>query len=211
MTISIPVLPTDIAVGATVTFKFDTAKNTSEGGISGRKSFRSQVIRNYMLSIGNGDASEEFQRIVLSLLGQRYPLALRDLMSFTMEDEELDWTAHASTTTAPLRKLFEPATGDLFYYQRVLLLDGTPTFKLNGVALPGGVTATIVYPGIVSLNTVLGNSPLDVLTVSGNYFVPVCIVDDPASNIMRGPDVLFAFESVRFEEILEAELIKLTT
>ncbi len=208
MAISLPVLPADITVGATVTYDFDTAKNTSEGGISGRKSMRTQVIRKYILTIGPGAASVEFQKILLSVLGQRYPLALRDWTSYTLTDEPLAWTANGGSTTAPLRKQFAPATGGYSYYQRILVPDTSSvslTFKKNG----SPVTPSIVAPGIASFGSTFSGG--DTLTVSGQYLVPVCIVDMPAAVIKSGPAAIFDFESVRFEEILENELVRLTS
>lgn len=212
MSITLSTLSSDISVGALVTITFDTAKNTSEGGISGRKAMRTQAIRKYMLSTLPGDDSEEFQELVLSLLGHRYPFAMRDWTSYTFTDELLEWTVNGSltTTTARLRKLFQPASGSLYYYQRILVPDLSEvglTITLNDAPLPSGVYATIVDPGIISLNTALVSG--DRLKASGQYLIPVCLVDDPSATIVAGNsngEVLYTFKNVRLEEILEDEL-----
>jgi hypothetical protein len=215
MSINLAKLPDSIAVGALVSFIFDTAKNTSEGGISGRKSMRSQVIRNYMVSVAPGDDAVEFQKIVLAVLGQRYPFAMRDPTSYTLSDEPLtDFTTVGGTTHAPLYKTFEPLTGARSYQQRILLPvtsispDIPLTFSLNG----SPVVPTIIDPGIAVVGSVLSGSD-DLRIVSGEYLVPVCILDAPAATIQRGPitDVLYGFQDVRLEEILENELIALTS
>lgn len=212
MSISLARLPDDIAVGALVTYTFGTAKNTSEGGVSGRKSFRSQAIRNYMVSVAPGPAAVEFQKILLSVLGQRYPFAMRDPASFTLSDEPLtDFTVVTGTTHVPLYKTFQPAAGSRSYQQRILLPDTTEVplvFSLNG----SPVTPTFIDPGIAVVGSVLTEDD-DLRIVSGRYLIPVCIVDNPSATIQRGPltDVLYGFQDVRLEEILENELIDLTS
>jgi hypothetical protein len=216
LSIDLPVLPASIAQGAMVTYTFDTAKNTSESGVSGRKAMRDQVIRNYMVSIAPGPDALEFQNILLAIRGQRYPLAMRDWSSYKLNNELLAWShsiSPAGSTIAPLRKLFQPGTGAFYYYQRILIPDESEvslSFTINGSPLPGGVVATIYDPGYVSLNTSL--SPGDQLKVSGQYLIPVCLVDNPSGTIIRGkPSQLMSFDSLRLEEILEAELIALAT
>jgi hypothetical protein len=205
-------LPDSISTGALVTFTFDTAKNTSEGGVSGRKSMRTQVIRNYMVSIPLAADAQEFQAILLSVLGQRYPFAMRDPTSFTLTEEPLtDFTVVGSTTHVPLYKTFAPSTGVLSYKQRILVPDTSEVplvFELNG----SPVSPTILDPGIAVVGSVLTGGD-DFRIVSGQYLVPVCLTDQPAATIDRGPinNVLYSFHDVRLEEILENEFVALTS
>lgn len=216
MSINLAKLPADISVGALVTYTFDTAKNTSEGGISGRKAMRSQAIRNYMVTTLPGTASEEFQKIALSVLGQRYPFAMRDWTSYQLDDESQpfsEMTVVGGSTHVPLYKTFEPTTGAFSYQQRILVPDTSDVpmvFELNG----SPNTPTIIDPGIAVVGSVLTGSD-DFRIVSGQYLVPVCIVDHPAATIVGGRDpnglVLYQFRDVRLEEILENELVALTS
>lgn len=218
MSINLAILPASIAVGATVSYTFDTAKNTSEGGVSGRKSMRSQVIRNYMVSIAPSPDAVEFQKILLSVLGQRYPFAMRDPTSFTLSNEpQTDFTTVGGTTHVRLYKTFAPGTGALSYRQRILVPDlpsGSPdnsvplVFTLNG----SPNTPTILDPGIAVVGSVLSGGD-DLRIVSGQYMVPVCILDNPSATLERGPlnDILYSFQDVRLEEILENELVALTS
>jgi hypothetical protein len=214
VTISLARLPDAIATGALVTFTFDTAKNTSEGGVSGRKAMRTHVVRNYMVSVPLAADAAEFQNIVLSCLGQRYPFALRDPTAYTLSNEpqsDADYTTVGGTTHVKLYKTFQPSTGALAYRQRILVPDARDVpmvFSLNGTT----VAATIVDPGIAVIGSVLSGTD-DLRIVSGQYLVPVCLVDMPAATIQRGPltNILYTFDNVRMEEILENELVALTS
>lgn len=212
MSIDLARLPDDIAIGALISYTFDTAKNPSESGIKGRKSMRSQVIRNYTVSIAPGESAEEFQSILLSVLGDRYPFAMRDPTSFNLSDEPLtDFTTVGGSTHVPLYKTFTPVTGSRSYRQRILIPDITEVplvFSLNG----SPVTPTFTDPGIAIVGSVLTGGD-DLRIVSGQYLTPVCIADTAAATINSGPylDAIFGFQEVRFEEILENELVNLTS
>lgn len=218
MAITLSTIRSGILMGALVTPTFDTAKNPSEGGISGRKSMRDEVIRNYMLGILQGAPAIEFQEVLFSMLGERYPFAVKDWANnYKVANEPLAWTAGVSTTTAPLIRKFTPSTGSLSFTERVLVPDTTDvplTVKYNGNALPhGGVSFTVSQPGIIVVDTVL--SGMDTLTWSGEYLIAVFVDGDASYEIVDGldstGDILFEFKSVRLKQCLEAELTPYVT
>ncbi len=211
MTINLAKLPLMIGVGAQTTYMFDNIVTPSESGINARKALRTNCIRNYMVSIGPDDA-DEFQNILLAHVGGRYPFAMRDWSAYIFTDELL---TH-DTTTAPLERTWAPSTGTRSVTQRILIPDISDvplTVKVNG-SPPTSGSWSVIDPGIIHFSPSIG--AFDVVTASGQYLTPVCLLDNPTANIYRGPDAgssktLYAFPDIRLAEILEAELIELTS
>lgn len=198
-------LSNDLVSGAQVTFVPDVARNPSEARISGRIAMR-PVIREYMLSI-YPKHSEEMVKIIMATRGARYPLSLRDYAdNYILDDEEIPHTG----TTATIGRTWEPATGTLSVFERILLVDESETsfvVKVNG-GIPSPVNWSFVDYGKISIP---GLTDEDVVTVSGQYLIPVCIVDSPSTSIITNSNgsTLHKFSDIRLEQIFEAELEKL--
>ncbi len=204
---TIPILPIGIGVDALVAITFDTVVNPSESSVSGRKSMRLEPLRNYTVTIGPND-SPAVQEIYTGLLGERYPVAIRDWTSYAYTDQVLAWTVTATDqTTAPLRRKF--VAGSRTVYERILIPDETevPTIiKINGFTPGTGVIVNIVDPGEIVINYAL--SPGDVVTASGQFYRAVCFVEDLTATVRgRAPDgtVLYTYNDVRLRQIPEAE------
>lgn len=195
-------LTNDIASGAMVSFVHDVVRNPSESRISGRIALR-PVIREYMLSVAP-QHSDEIVKIVMALRGARYPLSLRDYASnYILTDEEIPHTGEVAT----IGRTWEPATGDFSVFERILLIDQTETpfvVKVNG-AVPSPANYTFEDYGKINIPNLQAN---DVVTVSGHYLVPVCIVDQPTTEIITNSNgtTLHRFSDIRLEQIFEAEL-----
>jgi hypothetical protein len=191
---SIPILPLNVGIDASVSPTFQTAVNPSEGGISGRSSFRDSVIRNYTYNIGPDQAAEVY-KIFLAVRGRRYPVALRD-WGFNYIATNVPQTSSFMTNT------LTPATGTQSYTQRILVPDTNFPITVNGSP------ATPTAPGIIS-----GMGSGDLLTC--HYLIPVCFVDDILGMVVhaRNPDddtLQVSLPAVHFEEVLEVEYRALT-
>lgn len=191
-------LSNEIVSGAQVTFVPDVARNPSEGRISGRIAMR-PVIREYMLSV-SPKQSEEMIKIIMAVRGTRYPLSLRDYAdNYILDDEEIPHT----DTIATIGRTWEPATGSLSVFERILLTDTSETpfvVKVNG-GVPSPADYTFEDFGKINIP---GLDDEDVVTVSGQYLIPVCIVDSPSTTIITNG--IHRFSDIRLEQIFEAEL-----
>lgn len=200
-------LSNDIVSGAMVAFVHDVVRNPSEGRISGRIALR-PVVREYMLSVAP-QHSDEVVKIVMALRGARYPLSLRDYaFNYILDDEEIPHTG----TEALIGRTWEPTTGTFSVFERILLVDESETpfvVKVNG-AVPSPADWTFEDYGKINIPGLLDN---DVVTVSGHYLIPVCIVDQPTTTIITNSNgaTLHRFSDIRLEQIFEAELEALLT
>ncbi len=82
--------------------------------------------------------------------------------------------------------------------------------KKNGVSISGASPAaySISDTGEIDIS---GLTDGDVVTVTGDYLIPVCIVDAPSTTIITSVGGnLHRFSDIRLEQIFEAELIALT-
>lgn len=204
---TIATLPIGVGIGALVAITFDTAVNPSESSVAGRKSMRLEPLRNYTVTIGPDDAPA-VQEIYTAMLGEHYPVGIRDWTSYAYTDEVLAWTVtETDVTTAPLRK--KSTAGGRTVYERILIPDETevPTLiKINGFVPGTGVTWDIVEPGEIVIHQAL--TPGDVVTASGQFFRAVCFVEDlTATTRGRSSDgsVLYTYNDVRLRQIPEAE------
>ncbi len=201
----------EIAAGAQVSYTFDVAKNPSESGIAGRIAMR-PVMREYMLSVGMNQ-SREMVHIIMAMRGARYPFAMRDYAdNYQLTDEVLPHTG----TVALLGRTWKPATpasGARSVFERILIPDTTErafTVKKNGVSIGGMSPAAYSITEWGEIN-ISGLSDGDVVTVTGDYLIPVCIVDAPSTTIITSVGGnLHRFSDIRLEQIFEAELIALT-
>jgi hypothetical protein len=209
MTTALTRLSYEIASGAQVEYDFDVARNPSESGIVGRLAMR-PIKRNYMLSV-NPTQSDEMVEIIMALRGARYPLALRDYANnYQLTDEVI---TH-SGTVATIGRTWAPATGTHSVYERILYPDTQETsfvVKKNGVTVSGLSPAAITFTDFGKI-TFSSLSDGDVVTVTGQYLIPVCIVDAPSTTIITNHNgsTLHRFSDIRFEQIFENELIALT-
>lgn len=198
-------LSNDLVSGAQVTFVPDVARNPSEARISGRIAMR-PIIREYMLSV-YPKHSEEMVKIVMATRGSRYPLSLRDYAdNYILDDEEIPHTDEV----ALIGRTWEPATGTLSVFERILLIDESETpfvVKVNG-GIPSPALYTFEDFGKINIT---GLDDEDVVTVSGQYLIPVCIVDSPSTSIITNHNgtTIHRFSDIRLEQIFEAELEKL--
>lgn len=210
MTTSLTRLSYEIASGAQVSYEFDVARNPSESGITGRIAMRS-IKRNYMLSV-SPKQSDEMVEIIMALYGARYPLVLRDYANnYQLTDEVIP---HATgSTVCTIGRTWAPATGTLSVFERILYPDTQESswvVKKNGVTLSTSPAAyTFSDFGRI---TISGLIDADVVTVTGQYLIPVCIVDAPSTTIITNSNgvTLHRFSDIRFEQIFEAELTRLT-
>jgi hypothetical protein len=204
MTTSLTRLSYEIASGAQVTYTFDVARNPSESQISGRIAMR-PILREYMLSVHTGQSSE-MVKIIMALRGARYPLAMRDYAdNYQLTDEVIPHTGEVAT----IGRTWAPATGTLSVFERILYPDTTETdfvVKVNDVVSPS--------PSFSDFGkiTIAGLVDGDVVTVTGQYMIPVCLVDNPSTTIITNSNgtTLHRFSDIRFEQIFENELIALT-
>ncbi len=219
MSLNISILPYGIGIDAGVIPGFATAVTQSEGGASARKNLRDSVIRNYDFSIGPDDAQEVYN-IHAAVRGRRWPIVFRDWgFNYSYTNEPLAFTTVSGGTTAPLIRTLTPSTGNRTYTQRILVpvdsvvgvgsqFNFPTTVKVNGSPTS---SFHIQDPGIIVMNSALGGG--DVLTASGQYFIPGCFMDDhlaltPHVSQSTG-SVLVSIQSLRVEEILEAEFTEL--
>lgn len=198
---NIPILPRDFSTNMKVTIPFATAVAESEGGMSGRKSTRDVPLRQYTMTI-NPDQAEEVVKIILATRGARWPVAIRDYaFNFEMTNSPLSINANGKF---PLTKTWTPATGGRSFSQRILLIDEEDTpFVIKSGGTP--VSYTVTDPGLINV----AGSP-DAITASGQYLVP-CVFMDDALDVTVHVKNLCSIESVNLREILEDELIALTT
>lgn len=207
---NIPILPNTVSTDMSVEIPFMTAVNESESGVSGRKSQRDIPLRTYTVTI-NPDDAEEVMAILLANKGARWPLCLRDWAgNYKLTAEPQTYTLETDTTVANLTKTFTPSTGTRTFSQRVLIIDESEiTFQIfvNGSPLTSGVTWHITDPGILVIDQLLTSG--DILTVTGEYLVPVVFVEDMLTMTVH-VDNMFSIESLRLREIPENELIALT-
>lgn len=204
----IAILPDELSTGMAVDIVFATAVNEAESGVSGRKSTRTIPLRLYTVTV-NPDGATEVQSIILANLGARYPLAVKDWANnYQLTDEPQDWTLTTDTTVTNLKRTFTPATGSRTFEQRVLILNPDVSLQIavNGSPLTSGTTWNITDPGILVINQLLTSG--DVLTVTGQYLVPVVFVDDSLTMDVH-LDGLFSISQMRLREIPEQELIDL--
>jgi len=179
-----------VGIDAAVAPTFQTAVNPSEGGISGRSSFRDSVVRNYTYNIGPNEA-EEVYKIFLAVRGRRYPVALRDWGFNYMAVNAVQVSEFLTVTV-------RPATGTQNYVQRILI----PDTRFMPVTVNGS-PVTVDEPGVVA-----GMGAGDVATFQ--YLIPVCFLEDALGMVVhaRNPDddtLQVSLPTVHFEEILEAE------
>lgn len=201
MPISVTQIPDDLACNATITYVPDTAKNTSESGVSSRKLMR-PLLRNYLITV-SWDYADEMQAIIMTA-GTRYPLALRDPVANELVDEPA--LIADDGLTAMIGKTWAPATGSRTVFERVLIIDGPPTIKINGG--PAGGAAVLGDYGVITLSPALDPNA-DEVTVTCDYLRPVCMVDAPAATaFMPGQ---YQFHDIRLEQIFAAEFIQLTS
>ncbi len=208
MTTSLTRLSYEIASGAQVSYTFDNARNPSESGIAGRIAMR-PIKREYMLSV-NPAQSGEVVKIIMALKGSRYPLALRDYAdNYKLTDEVIPHTG----TVATIGRTWAPATGTRSIFERILYVDTQETpfiVKKNGTPLS---TSPALYTfsdfGKITIPGLTGG---DVVTVTGEYLIPVCIVDTPSTTIITNSNgtTIHRFSDIRLEQIYETELTNLT-
>lgn len=204
----IAILPDELSTGMAVDIAFATAVNEAESGVSGRKSTRTIPLRVYTVTI-NPDGAADVASIILANLGARYPLAIKDWANnYQLTAEPQTYTFTTDTTVANLQRTFTPATGSRTFSQRVLILNPDVTLQIfvNGSPLTSGVTWSITDPGILVIDQLLTSG--DVLTVTGEYLIPVVFVDDSLTMDVQF-DGLFSIPQMRLREIPEQELIDL--
>lgn len=209
MTTSLTRLSYEIASGAQVSYEFDVARNPSESGITGRIALR-PIKRNYMLSVAPSQ-SDEMVEIIMALYGARYPLVLRDYANnYQLTDEVIPHTG----TVATIGRTWAPATGTLSVFERILYPDTQETafvVKVNGSSISGLSPAAYSFSdfGKINIPALTGG---DVVTVTGQYLVPVCVVDAPSTTIITNSNgvTLHRFSDIRLEQIFENELTALT-
>jgi len=207
MTTTLTRLSYEISTGAQVSYDFDVAVNPSESDIAGRIAMR-PVKREYMLSVSPSQ-SGEVVKIIMALNGARYPLVLRDYAdNYQLTNEIIPHTG----TVALIGRTWAPATGTLSIFERILYPDTQETpfvVRVNG-AVPSPDTHTLSDFGKINIPGLVDG---DVVTVTGQYLIPVCIVDAPSTTIITssGGVTLHRFSDIRMRQIFENELINLTS
>jgi len=217
MTVELAIIPDTIGAEAEVDITFATAQTPSEGGVTQPKAQRIVPIRRYTCEIGPEDVAE-VRAIYISHFGPRYPFALKDWDdNYSATNEILDYIEETGPITiAPLRRLIQPSTGTRSFYQRVLVPDQRVTpleVFLNGIPIDAitGLTWQINFPGIIEIDGDIGTGAT--ITWSGRYLVPVRFADDQLPIKLHTNDASTGrgIQEARFQEILEAELIALTS
>ncbi len=166
-----------------------------------------QIMREYMLSVAPSQ-SLEVVKIIMALNGGRKPLALRDYAdNYQLTNEVITHTG----TVASIGRTWAPATGGLSVYERILYPDTTErafVVKVNG-AVPSPDTHSLADFGKINIPGLVDG---DVVTVTGDYLIPVCIVDAPSTTIITSSSgvTLHRFSDIRMRQIFENELIDLT-
>src|SRR5581483_9229787 len=196
-------IPNSIAISAQVSFTISTAKNPSESGNSSRKSMR-PIKRNYMVSVSPDD-SDEMQAIVMAMLGDRYPVAMRDYSAYLITDEPCQFDN--ATGDWLIGRTWTPSTGTRTFFERILVPDDIVVLVNGSPATTSGFTlkdfGRISFSGGVTTG--------DEVSVTGTYLRPVALVDAPSANLFGavGGVTQYQFASMRFEELYEAELVEL--
>ncbi|MCK1670315.1 hypothetical protein [Bradyrhizobium sp. 150] len=201
MPISVTQIPDDLACNATITYVPDTAKNTSESGVSSRKLLR-PLLRNYLITV-SWDYADEMQAIIMTT-GTRYPLALRDPVANELVEEPA--LIADDGLTAMIGKTWAPATGSRTVFERVLIVDGSAVIKINGA--PAGGAAVLGDYGVITLSPALDPNS-DEVTVTCDYLRAVCMMDAPAATAFAPRQ--YQFHDIRLEQIFAAEFIQLTS
>ena len=201
MATTLPKIPYSIAVGAQASFGFDVSKNTGESGVSSRKAMR-PILRNYMLTVNPAD-SDDIMKLVMVVLGSRYPFLMRDYHNnYRLQDEVLPHTADGAT----LGRTW--VYGPMSIFERILFIDEAErafVVKVNGLQ----VSYVVSDFGLLAISGGLVDS--DVVTVTGDYLVPVCFIDAPSSSAIVNANgvTLHKFSDLRLEQIFEAEVRRL--
>jgi hypothetical protein len=203
MTLNIIELPDSIGAGAQITFADGTTTSVSEGGNANRKLLRG-IKRQYTCSIRPEDAME-MQKIIMAIRGKRYPLALKDPWGYQFDEDLLDIDADGN---ALLGRRWIPATGDLDYFQRIMIPDGALTFELNGVP----ATPTVDDYGVCTFGSPLVSGSDQPRVMTGDYLTAVCLLDNASATAITtlSGELISQFSDLRFEELFEAELRALT-
>ncbi len=208
----------EIASGAQVSFQDDTQVNPSSSAVSGRISMR-PVLREYMLSV-NPKQSKQIVHSVMALRGMRYAFAMRDYAdNYQLEDEELPHTG----TVALLGRTWQPEifvdtetgeedTGSLSVFERILIPDTAErdfVVKVNG-SIPSPASWTFSDFGQINIPGLVDG---DEVTVTGDYLTAVAYVDAPSTTVITNSngETIHRFSDMRFRQIPENELIKLTS
>lgn len=186
----------EIVSGMQVSYDFDVQRNPSEGGISGRVQMRA-VKRTYMMSPGPSQ-SDTMVALLMACGGSRKPFAIRDTAAnYQLTDEEIPHTG----TVALLGRTW--SVGSLSAFERILVPDETErSFVVNKNGSP--VSFTWSDFGKINISGLVDG---DNVTVTGDYMVPVCVLDAPSTTIIT--KTVHKFSDIRLEQIFEAELIKL--
>jgi len=194
-------LPDSVALGAQVSFMPSTAKNPSESGNNNRFSLR-PIKRNYTVSISPDD-SDEMQAIIMALLGDRFPLAMRDYAAYqvTAEDCQFD----NLTGDWLMGRTWAPSTGNFQFFERILVPESM-VVSLNGSP---ATTSSYAISDFGRIQFSGGVTTSDTVSITGTYLTPVALMDAPALQLFGsiGGVPQSQFSSMRFEQLYEKELI----
>lgn len=205
-------IPNDAAAGAEIDDTFVTAVSESEGGIAGRVTKRSDLIRVFNLTVLPDDVDEV--NAIYVTHRSRWPVYVRDWRKFEFEDQELTGYDDGTYYYAELRRLIAPATGTRFRYKRVLGIDEDDEDAVVKVAGSPLLRSqwTLEDFGIVKIPVgLVATSPASVeVTATFRELVPACFVGDVLSTTVHlaqtGQDPVQTIQECRLREILEDEL-----
>lgn len=213
----------EIASGAQVSYDFDVSVNPSEGDIAGRVAMR-PVKREFMLTVSPAQ-SDQIVHTIMALRGARYAFVVRDYANnYQLTDEVLPHTGEVALlgrTWAPSLAV-DASTGaettsPVSVFERILVIDTKEAafiVKKNGVSISGLSPAAYSISDFGQI-TISGLIDADVVTVTGQYLVPVTIVDAPSSTVITKTGTvgttIHRFSDIRMRQIFENELIKLTS
>ncbi len=209
MSLNLPVIPYTVSTGAETDTEWNTVLNTSEGNVSGRKSFQPYPIRQFHLTVGPADVAE-FRNIFNACNGRLYPVAVRDWSDYTLTNEAQPpfGAGSSSSSRFQLSRKYTPATGSRTFTQPIYLPDQSEvalTFKVNGSPYGGGFS--VLDYGLIELGSVLSSG--DAVTASGEFLIPACFTTDTLT-IKTLRDGLLSIQDVQLREIFEQEIVDLT-
>ncbi len=168
-----------------------------------------------MLSVSPSQ-SDQIVHTVMSLRGARYAFVLRDYANnYQLTNEVLPHTG----TVALLGRTWAPTlavntttgaetSGTLSVFERILIPD---IKEASFVVKKNGSPTAYTFSDFGKIN-IAGLTNPDIVTVTGQYMIPVCIVDAPSTTIITNSNgvTLHKFLDMRLRQIFENELIKLT-
>ncbi|MCC8946016.1 DUF2460 domain-containing protein [Bradyrhizobium sp. Arg62] len=208
VTVSVPLIPNELAAGAQVGFTPGVAVNTSESGNANRKT-NSPPKRVYTVAI-SPDHSSDIQEIIMALDVARYPVGIMDPINFKIEDHVAQ--IQPGGASAYIMRNWVPSTGVKTRDTRIVMpVEASLAVRVNDVAATSGSVSLGNY-GEIFFSPAL-NPDTDEVRVDCQFYTPASITDTPVAQAFGvTPDgiVQYQFTDMKLMEMFAKEFEELT-